>query len=205
MMSRLTRDGTAEPVSRDQFPRCERGQGNIHFHFPCSADHEQDWQPYPVDPYSCYMLWPYIHTWRPGVKSVSSHLDLHIALSRSSTVERPKMSNMLLTVLRPPQEGGSPSSEETPPWIDRLVWYSTSIVVHHLSTHLGLRAKANSYLACKLVSCVQTRILRAVQITRYGPRNSFGRVYCITRYRTLQDQNIFKNWLLLIESIKRKS
>ena len=30
------------------------GQGN--FHFPCSADHdEQDWQPYPVDPYSCYM------------------------------------------------------------------------------------------------------------------------------------------------------
>ena len=30
-----------------------REQGNIHF--PCSADHEQDWQPYPVDPYSCYM------------------------------------------------------------------------------------------------------------------------------------------------------
>ena len=22
------------------------------FIFPCSADHEQDWQPYPVDPYS---------------------------------------------------------------------------------------------------------------------------------------------------------
>ena len=52
-MSRLTRDGTAEPVSRDQILRRERGQGNIHF--PCSADHEQDWQPYPVDPYSCYM------------------------------------------------------------------------------------------------------------------------------------------------------
>ena len=30
-----------------------RTQGNIYF--PCSADHEQDWQPYPVDPYSCYM------------------------------------------------------------------------------------------------------------------------------------------------------
>ena len=52
-MSRLTRDGTAEPVSRDQILRDARGQGNIHF--PCSADHEQDWQPYPVDPYSCYM------------------------------------------------------------------------------------------------------------------------------------------------------
>ena len=49
-MSRLTQDGTVEPVSRDQILRHARGQGNIHF--PCSADHEQDWQPYPVDPYS---------------------------------------------------------------------------------------------------------------------------------------------------------
>ena len=52
-MSRLMRDGTAEPVLRDQILRRKRGQGNIHF--PCSADHEQGWQPYPVDPYSCYM------------------------------------------------------------------------------------------------------------------------------------------------------
>ena len=45
-MSRLTRDGTAELVSRDQILRRERGHGNIHF--PCSADHdEQDWQPLP--------------------------------------------------------------------------------------------------------------------------------------------------------------
>ena len=41
-MSRLTRDGTPEPVSRDQILRHERGQGNIHF--PCSAAHKQDWQ-----------------------------------------------------------------------------------------------------------------------------------------------------------------
>ena len=52
-MNRLTRDGTAEPVSRDKILGRERGQGNIIF--PCSADHEQDWQPNPVDPYSCYM------------------------------------------------------------------------------------------------------------------------------------------------------
>ena len=59
-MSRLTRDGTAEPVSRDQILRRERGQGNIHF--PRPADHEQDWQPYPVDPYSCFMCdHTYIH------------------------------------------------------------------------------------------------------------------------------------------------
>ena len=41
---------TAEPVSRNQILRHVRGQENIHF--PCSADHEQDWQPYPVDTYS---------------------------------------------------------------------------------------------------------------------------------------------------------
>ena len=44
------RDGTAEPVSRDQILRRERDREI--FIFPCSADHEQDWQPYPVDPYS---------------------------------------------------------------------------------------------------------------------------------------------------------
>ena len=60
-MSRLTRDGTAEPISRDQILRHERGQGNINF--PCSADHEQDWQPYPVDPYSAICDdHTYIHT-----------------------------------------------------------------------------------------------------------------------------------------------
>ena len=60
-MSRLTRDGTAEPVSRDQILRHARGQGNIHF--PCSADHEQDWQPCPVDPYSAICDdHTYIHT-----------------------------------------------------------------------------------------------------------------------------------------------
>ena len=52
-MSRLTRGGTAKPIQRDQILRRERGQGKKHF--PCSADHEQDWQTYPLDPYSCYM------------------------------------------------------------------------------------------------------------------------------------------------------
>ena len=59
-MSRLTRDGTAEPLSRDQILRLVRGQGNIHF--PSSADHEQDWQPYPVDLYfAIYDYHTYIH------------------------------------------------------------------------------------------------------------------------------------------------
>ena len=61
-MSKLTRDGAAEPVSRDQILRRVRGQGNTHF--PCLADHEQDWQPYPVDPYSAIICddHTYIHT-----------------------------------------------------------------------------------------------------------------------------------------------
>ena len=60
-MNRLTRDGTTEPISRDQILRHARGQINIHF--PCSADHEQDWQPYPVDPYSAICDGhTYIHT-----------------------------------------------------------------------------------------------------------------------------------------------
>ena len=63
-MSRLTRDGTVEPVSRDQILRHARGLGNIHF--PCSADDEQDWQPYAVDPYSAICddhTYTYIHTY----------------------------------------------------------------------------------------------------------------------------------------------
>ena len=38
-VSRLTRDGTVEPVSRDQILRRKRGQDIILF--PCSADHDR--------------------------------------------------------------------------------------------------------------------------------------------------------------------
>ena len=40
--NRPTRDGTAEPVSRNHIFRCERGQGSIVV--PWTAGHEQDWQ-----------------------------------------------------------------------------------------------------------------------------------------------------------------
>ena len=59
-MSKLTRDGTAEHVSRDEILRHAQGQGNIHL--LCSADHEQDWQLYPVDPYSAIYVIT-IHTY----------------------------------------------------------------------------------------------------------------------------------------------
>ena len=76
-MSRLTRDGTAEPVSRDQILRHARGQGNINF--PCSVDHEQDWQPYPVDPHSLICDdHTYIHT-VTGCFTISQSRELIIA------------------------------------------------------------------------------------------------------------------------------
>ena len=84
-MNRLTRDGTAEPVSRDPILRHARGQGNVHF--PCSADHEQDWQSCPVDPHSAicddhtYIV--YIHT---GSITVGKFL-LDIILLRSINID----------------------------------------------------------------------------------------------------------------------
>ena len=64
-ISLLARDGTAESISRDKILRRERGQGK-NIPFSSSADHEQDWQPYPVDPYSAYIIHSYgtfnIHT-----------------------------------------------------------------------------------------------------------------------------------------------
>ena len=53
-------------VHKSKFSRRERGRGTISF--PCSADHEQDWQPYPVDPYSCHMCdHTYIHTYKSSM------------------------------------------------------------------------------------------------------------------------------------------
>ena len=101
-MSRLARDGTAEPVSRDQILRHVRGQGNIIF--PCSADHEQDWQPHPVDPYSG-ILWPYIHThihntYNDSVRGMlfASHIQRTVVL-----VANPK--KLLYTVVANPARG----------------------------------------------------------------------------------------------------
>ena len=49
-MSRLTRDGMAESSRVTKFSGANRDRENIHF--LCSVNHEQDWQPYPVDPHS---------------------------------------------------------------------------------------------------------------------------------------------------------
>ena len=79
-MSSLTRDWTVEPVSRDQVLGRERGQGNIHF--PCSADHEQDWQPYPVDPH-ILAICVTIHTDNRGGGSLRTLQHLTTAAAQS--------------------------------------------------------------------------------------------------------------------------
>ena len=45
-------------------PNSQARTGTGEFHFPCSADHEQEWHPYPVDPYSAICDdHTYIHTY----------------------------------------------------------------------------------------------------------------------------------------------
>ena len=61
-MSRLTRDGTAEPVSRDQILRHARGQGNIIF--PVQLTTSRIGNLTPVDPHSAICdNHTYIHTY----------------------------------------------------------------------------------------------------------------------------------------------
>ena len=48
-MSEVTRDGAAEPVSRDQILRRERDREKKPKKLS-SADHKKDWHPYPADP-----------------------------------------------------------------------------------------------------------------------------------------------------------
>ena len=54
------------PVSRDQISGANADREILFFPVPCSPDHVQDWQPYPVDSYSCYLCaYTYIHTYPP--------------------------------------------------------------------------------------------------------------------------------------------
>ena len=66
---RLTRDGTAEPVSRHHILRRKRGQGNVNF--PCSADHEQDWQRYQLIYTPLYVMTMHTYILRPPTNPTS--------------------------------------------------------------------------------------------------------------------------------------
>ena len=63
MMENDTTLATLAPIIKAGGAVPERCFPLAHVHFPCSADHEQDWQPYPVDPYSAICDdHTYIHT-----------------------------------------------------------------------------------------------------------------------------------------------
>ena len=88
-MSRLTRDGTAELVSRDQTLTHVHGPGNIQF--PCSADHEQDWQPYPVGPYSAICddhTYSHTYCWTPTfrIRALMNNVQVNTAHVQYRTV-----------------------------------------------------------------------------------------------------------------------
>ena len=77
-MSRITRDGTAELVSRDKILRCQRRQGHIHY-YPSIAGDEPDWQPYPVDLYSADI----ISDGQISIKtSINTHVTYYIHMGR---------------------------------------------------------------------------------------------------------------------------
>ena len=55
--------------------------------FPCSADHEQDWQPYPVDSAICDDH-TYIHTYR-GVTHNAVHLHINCHAGKRNKSKNP--------------------------------------------------------------------------------------------------------------------
>ena len=114
-MSRLTRDETAEPVSRDQILRRERGQGKNHF--PCSAGHEQDWQPCPVDP-SLAMCDDntYIHTYirrqvaRHFTRNGTDQCQNGSSKSLAPRREQPRSTRIVVADLRPAPSATKPTN-----------------------------------------------------------------------------------------------
>ena len=83
-MGRLTRNETAKPVSRDEVFRRGRRQGEKYL--PCSAHHEQDWEPCPVDPYTLLKVTTVhayihnIHDNREKKKMVVRYGKMHVKL-----------------------------------------------------------------------------------------------------------------------------
>ena len=59
-------------------PNCQARTGTGEYYFPCSADHEQDWQPYPVDhTLLCVMtIHTYIHTYNMEKGGLMNRFDI---------------------------------------------------------------------------------------------------------------------------------
>ena len=69
------RDGRTHLARPHSQARTRTGE----YYFLCSADHEQDWHPYPVDPYSCYMCdHTLLPTYEERWEHSSSELDVSL-------------------------------------------------------------------------------------------------------------------------------
>ena len=72
-MSKLTRDGTRHT----KLTGTNGDREKFKFHFPlCSADHEQDWQPYPVDAQSAES--DDTHTHAPSGQELSTKVVMNV-------------------------------------------------------------------------------------------------------------------------------
>ena len=96
-MRRLTRGGTAKPSRETKF-----SGANADGDFLCSADHEQDWQPYPVDPYTAICVT--IHTCILS-RSVFEVISTYLILSRKVAELALRSGNVNNSPRRPPPNG----------------------------------------------------------------------------------------------------
>ena len=71
-MSRLTRDGTAEPVSRDQILRRERGQGNDMFPIQLTTSRIGNLTRLIYTPAMCVTIHTYVHTSLANISTSST-------------------------------------------------------------------------------------------------------------------------------------
>ena len=182
-MSRLARDGTAEPVSRDQLLRRERGQGNIHF--PCSADHDQDGQPYPVDPHSFYMCGHIIYIYIYNISYVSNQADFfnrycsptvcHIFCKNHHIVQAAVATKMCHDC----------SIKSAPPTMDRVFWSAMMMYGHTYSKTMDQPGKVPSSaenFATFLLQCLPSFLSRE-EFSCSFPSSTLKSNFCV-RVRT---------------------
>ena len=74
----MSRTGRLNQSREAKFPGTNGDKGNKNF--PCSADHEQDWQSYLVDPYSFAESADHaIHTSRLSEKNIGVHFGILVS------------------------------------------------------------------------------------------------------------------------------
>ena len=172
-MRGLTRGRTAKPVTRDKILRRKRGQQQ-NTHFPCSAYHEQNWQPYPVDPYSAigddhYPLYliglrnrllTTVEQVEPGVAmSLSPRIILHLRLSGNTGDTTTGRWNGIKKICQDVMEGTD--------------YYSSCAQSSHLSTYpvhtKSGCGKSEAHINWSMVTCKMAAPVTGTTLRTTGP------------------------------------